>query len=299
LEVESKVFSGQAKAVFDPMKRFFQSVFGGDPGILTPAQFTKEFVRALRASSPGLQVEVVQEMELKVQVAGGRPNAMVLNNAYGTYKTDPKSKEDVVKRVVASFLQTMDTGSASESLDPTRIIPVVKDRPWLEERRKALKNQGAEKAAENVYEVLNEDLVILYAEESSKNPRYLSLEDLQKVEVSLKDLRNLACENLKQKIRKIERHQVDGLFMIVAGGGYEASLLLFDVLWEGIKTEVRGDVVVAIPTHYLLVVTGSDDAEGIKKMKKIIKDATVKGSHLLTDKMFVYHGGKFDAFSGT
>jgi len=284
------------------MKRFFESaaaVFGGSPGILTPAQFAKEFAKVLRVSAPGLQVEVVRELELKVQSAGGQPNTMLLNDAYGKYKTDPKSKEDVMKRFVASFLQTVDTGGVSQSLDPTRIIPVVKDRPWLEEARKALKNRGGEKGGENVYEDLNEDLVILYAEESGKNIRYLSLEDLSKVEVSLTDLRNLACENLKQKIRKIERHQVDGLFMIVAGGGYEASLLLFDVLWEGIKTEVRGDVVVAIPTHYLLVVTGSDDAEGIKKMKKIIRDATVKGSHLLTDKMFVYRSGRFDAFSGT
>jgi uncharacterized protein YtpQ (UPF0354 family) len=284
------------------MKRFFDSAvaaLGGSPGILTPAQFTKEFVKALRASSSGLQVDVVQEMELKVHAAGGIPSTMRLNDAYSKYKTDPKLKEDVIKRFVTSFLPTVDTGGASENLDPTRIIPVVKGRLWLEETRKALVNQGADKAAEKVFEDLNDDLVVLYAEESTKNIRYLSLKDLQKVEISMKDLRSLACENLKQKMRKIERHQVDGLFMIVAGGGYEASLLLFDVLWEGIKTEVRGDVVVAIPTHYLLVVTGSEDAEGIKKMKKIIKDATVKGSHLVTDKMFVYHGGKFHAFSGT
>src|SRR5215469_5751310 len=105
------------------MKRFFQSalaVFDGRPGIMTAADFTKEFVKALRKSSPGLEVEVVRDMELKVQAAGGKPTTMFLYDAYHNYKKDPKIKEDVMKQFVASFLETIGNARGLENLDPTR-----------------------------------------------------------------------------------------------------------------------------------------------------------------------------------
>ncbi|HTR40776.1 MAG TPA: DUF1444 family protein, partial [Pseudomonadales bacterium] len=83
------------------------------------------------------------------------------------------------------------------------------------------------------------------------------------------------------------------------GGDYEASLLLFDGIWNGIKNEVRGNVIAAIPTRDLLIVTGSEDPEGLQRMKKIIEDATTKGSYRLTKKLFVYREGKFNEFLET
>jgi uncharacterized protein YtpQ (UPF0354 family) len=120
-----------------------------------------------------------------------------------------------------------------------------------------------------VYEDFNDDLIVLYAEDSPKNIRYFSPDDLAKAQIDRKDLRNLACENLKRLLPKIEQHGASGLYMLGAGGDYEASLLLFDSIWSGLKEAVRGDVVVAIPSRDVLVVTGSEDAEGIQKMKKI------------------------------
>jgi uncharacterized protein YtpQ (UPF0354 family) len=195
-------------------------------------------------------------------------------------------------------LETAENAQSFESLDASRIIPVIKDRPWLEETRKALISRGAEKVPENVYEDLNDDLIILYAEDSPKNIRYFSPEDLEKAGLDRGGLRKLACENLQRLIPKIERHGANGLYMIAAGGDYEASLLLFDGMWNSFQKEVKGDVVVAIPTRDVLIVTGSQDLEGIQRMKHIIQDASAKGSYLLTKKMFVYRGGRFEEFRG-
>lgn len=278
------------------MKRFFQSIFGGRSAILTPGQFTNEFVQTLRASSAELDVEITRDLELKITSVAGKIITSYLYNAYDNYKTNPKLKRDTLKRFVSSLLETVADSLANQKLDPDRIVPVIKDRPWLEETKKALINRGAEKLPQNVYEGYNDELIIVYAEDSPKNVRYFGPDDLAEAKIDRKDLRNLATENLKKLIPKMERHGANGFFMIAAGGDYEASLLLFDNLWDEMKSEVKGDVVAAIPTRDLLIVTGSDDAQGIQSMKKIIADATAKGSYRLSKKMFVYRGGKFGEF---
>lgn len=278
------------------MKRFFQSLFGGHSDNLTPAQFTKEFVAVLCTASPDLEITVIKDLELKIKKPGSKEHTTFLHNAYDTYKTDPKLKEAVVRRFVSALLENITNEKAFEGLDPSRIIPVVKDRRWLEETRNALISRGAQKLPEHVYDDLNDDLIVLYAEDSPKNIRYFGPGDLEKAQIDRKDLRGLACENLKKLIPKIERHGANGLYMIAAGGDYEASLLLFEGIWNDIQKEVSGEIVVAIPTRDLLIVTGSEDAEGLLRMRKIIEDATAKGSYRLTQKMFVYRGGKFDEF---
>ena len=184
----------------------------------------------------------------------------------------------------------------AKELDRNQIVPVIKDRLWLEETRKALLGRGIKDLKENVYEDLNSYLVILYAEDSQKNIRYFSPEDLEKAQIAKCELRALACENLKRILPKIERHGTNGFFMLAAGGDYEASLLLFDFIWDGMQKEVHGDIVVAIPTRDVLLVTGSQDAQGVEKMKQIVQKATTEGSYRLTTRLFVFRDGKLEEF---
>ena len=65
-----------------------------------------------------------------------------------------------------------------------------------------------------------------------------------------------------------------------------------------VQKEVRGDIVVAIPTRHVLVATGSDDREGIERMKQIVQRVSAQGSYRLTRKLFVRRAGKFDEFTG-
>jgi len=110
------------------------------------------------------------------------------------------------------------------------------------------------------------------------------------------ELRSLACENLKRLLPKIEYHGTNGLYMVTAGGNYEASLLLLDSIWHGGQMEVQGDIVVAIPTRDLLLVTGSKDARGIEKVKQMVKKATSRGAYRLIPQLFVYRNGKFEEY---
>ncbi|HTR42682.1 MAG TPA: hypothetical protein VMH87_13805, partial [Pseudomonadales bacterium] len=143
------------------MKQFFQSMFGGHPDILTPAQFTKEFVAMLCTASPDLIITITKDLELNLKTTDGKEITSYLYNAYDNYKTDPKLKNDTLNRFVSSVIETVADSQSPQKLDPARIVPVIKDRPWLEETKQALINRGAEKVPENVYEDFNDDLIIL------------------------------------------------------------------------------------------------------------------------------------------
>jgi uncharacterized protein YtpQ (UPF0354 family) len=96
----------------------------------------------------------------------------------------------------------------------------------------------------------------------------------------------------------MERHGNNGFYMMSAGGYYEASLLLLDWIWRDVRMVVKGDIVVAIPTRDVLLVTGSQDPEGLAKVKQIVADASNRGTYRLTSKLFVYRDGRFDEFTG-
>lgn len=263
---------------------------------INPGEFTREFAGALRKASPGLRVVIVRDLELKVTSPDGRDSTSFLDNAYDMYKQDPKAKDDVIQRFIAAGLDTI--GTIRDGVDRTRIVPVIKDRPWLEETRRALMNRGAKEVPEHVYEDFSPGLIILYAEDLPKNIRYLEPKDLELAKVQRPELRALACANLKRLLPKTERHGTNGIYMITAGGDYEASLLLLDSIWSGGQMDVKGEVVVAIPTRDLLLVTGSQDPQGIEKVRQIVKQASTSGSYRLTQKLFVYRNGRFSEFTG-
>jgi uncharacterized protein YtpQ (UPF0354 family) len=62
------------------------------------------------------------------------------------------------------------------------------------------------------------------------------------------------------------------------------------------KADIKGEVVVAVPTRDVLLVTGSEDTDKLTKMKQIVQEAFSKGSYRLTTRLFVYRNGLFDVF---
>ncbi len=264
--------------------------------VLTPREFTREFAEALRKASPGSEVAVVNELELKVTRADGRDSTSFLDNAYDTYKQDPKAKLEVIQRYVAAALEAFET--VRGEVDRTRIVPVIKDRPWLEETRQALMDRGEKQVPEQVYEDFSRDLVIVYAEDSPKSIRYLEPGDLELAKIERSELKALATENLQRLLPTIKRHGTNGVYMIEAGGVYEASLLVLDSIWSDGRMQVTGDVVVAVPTRDLLLVTGSRNQQGIAKLRQWVEQASTEGSYRLTQKLFVYRNGRFSEFDG-
>ena len=260
----------------------------------TPAAFTREYAAALQKALPDTQVEIAEDLHLKVTPKGKGEHQLFLDNAYKMFEQNPEEKSAIIKEYITAWLETIT--ESKDEIDPTHIVPVIKDRPWLHEVQQALLERGAKRPIEYVYDDLNAELVVLYAEDSPKNIRYLVPENLSSLKIERENLRALACQNLKAILPKIECRGDSGTYMLTAGGNYEASLLLLDSIWAGKQIEVKGEFVVAIPSRDLLLVTGSEDKEGLLRLREIIKKNFESSSYRLTPKLFVYHEGKWLEF---
>jgi uncharacterized protein YtpQ (UPF0354 family) len=257
--------------------------------MLTPPVFTEEFARALARTRPSANVSVAGDLKLTIKETDGLVRNIQLNNAYNEYKLDPQRFDDLVATFSAIFSQS---ASKEAGLDRTRIIPVIKDRQWLDELHNTLKAKGV--AQQHLADRFNDELVIVYAQDDPNRMRYLTTQE--DFGLSREELRSLAIANLKRVLPKIEMGRVGDVALMSAGGNYEASLLLIDDIWSSGQIQVNGDIVVAIPTRDTLLVTGSRSRSGLKLVRELTAKFKAQGPYELTDTLFRYRDGRFTKF---
>ena len=251
---------------------------------MSPDAFTKEYIRALQSQAPHLKVAAVRPLELKVKGAPEQEITVYLDNAYQQYASSSADKEDIIERYVQAFVATVAQQEAP--LDPSRIVPVVKDRAWL-----------GEFPAEKAYDDLNEDLVILFAEDTEKNIRYLSEDELKKAGIKRDKLRDFAIGNLKKLLPDVHVERGALVSMVTAGGTYEASLLLLSDFWIAARLGIENDIVIAVPARDVLLVASSKNEAGIARLQELATEFAQDASYRLTDLLFVYRGGRFQRFN--
>lgn len=262
----------------------------------TSAEFVTEYIRVLKKESPELTVTRKGDLELDVKDAAGHSIQVFLDNAFAGWKQDPAAGSEVIRNYVKSTLENLTEVSQTEKVDPTRIVPVIKDRAWVPEVSKSLQKRGTEKPPQNIVDEFCGDLVIVYAEDTDKNIRYLTADLLKDTGIDRAALRKLAIENIDRLLPSIQRQGAGGTYMVTAGGTYEACLLLINSVWKKETFDVQGDIVVCVPSRDLLLVTGSEDQAGLEKVRKLAADTITNGQYPLTASLFVFRDGEFQPF---
>jgi uncharacterized protein YtpQ (UPF0354 family) len=258
---------------------------------LAPRAFTERVARAVLAAMPSAKVALSGDLQFVVRYPNGASATSDLGKAFKSYEHDPEHLDDLVQAQVAALLETAGDENGLPKLDRTRIVPIIKDWPWYE----AMARRGREQTPpqELVAEPLNNDLVVVYAENRLGTLRILSSRD----DVGDRArLRETALANSSRMLPKIEiRPGTDGVLLISAGGEFDASLLLADNLWASDKIKVDGDIVVAVPAKDALIATGSHNAAGVARLRAAASKFAA-GPNALTAALFVYRAGKFVRF---
>ncbi len=279
------------------MSAFFsslRSLFGGKSkaAALDPAAFTEDVARRVRASLLSADVRVAGELELAVDLDDSGGNRVFLSNAYQMYLNEsPKRRDDLVDRYVRSFVE------AGQGLERSAeaIIPVVKDRAWLDEIRESMRNMGGD-VHDKVYEEINEVLVVVYAIDTPSNIAYINADELDALGVEREQLRSLAVRNLRGLLPGIEVQRGEKLGMVVADGNYEASLLLFSDLWAREAEKMIGEPVAAVPARDLLLFADSADTEAVLQLRQLAAKMRAEATYALTDRLFVLRGDRWELF---
>jgi uncharacterized protein YtpQ (UPF0354 family) len=261
-------------------------------GTLSPVAFTDLYVAALREQAPDVETRITGALKLSVEWRDSGQHQIFLDNAYTQYETEPADLEKILSTYITASLESIQ--SADDGFDPARLVPVIKDGGYLDEIRSSLNSgDGGGEDLSLVHERYNDDLIILYAEDTPSNIRYFTEDAVEDLGLAESELRARAIENLRGLLPAIEMRGEDGTYMLTADGNYEASLLLFDDIWVSGQIEVRGELVVAVPARDMLLVTGSEDPGGLELIRSLVAEVMTSSAYRLTDRLFVYRDGRF------
>jgi uncharacterized protein YtpQ (UPF0354 family) len=252
-------------------------------GLISESDFTKLVAAKLAELDPKLKVTVAGPLEVDYSnEKTEKPFKSYLNNAYQQYKNG-EDLSAIVEKYAKSSIQTLVTVKP----DLNNIVPVVKDSNYIKEVTASLKAQGASSQQIDFYSVpYAEGLVIMYAVDTPENIRYIGRTDFEKLGTPEAELRKKAIQNLNQILPQAEVHMGENVDMVTAGGNYESSLLLFDKLWSGLQDKVAGNIVVAIPSRDILLVTGSHNRKGIAELKGKVEEVMTSGAYTLTKTLY-------------
>jgi uncharacterized protein YtpQ (UPF0354 family) len=217
-----------------------------------------------------------------------------IDNIYVAYETEPDSIQSIFRRYLASTADLFKF--ENKGINTAEIIPVIKPANYLEEVSKSITEKEQEKPAPLVSEKYNSELLITYVQDTESSMRYLTDENFKKLNISKDSLRSIAIRNLDKVLSNAKIHGGDGVYMVTAGGNYEASLILPPGLWNREYFPVKGDFVMAVPSRDLLLITGSNDKAGIAKLKEFVAQSYKTGNYTISDHLFKWTGKKFERF---
>lgn len=142
------------------------------------------------------------------------------------------------------------------------------------------------------------DLFVLYGRglDTGDEPELLPRDAIGSLGVGPDELHQAAIGNLRETLDPPERHAQRGIERLLCGGRHEASLLLFDELWEGIAEDIAGEIVASVPARAMLVFTGTAVPGGVERVRAIAEKAVSTGPHPISSTLLRWTGGGWDVW---
>jgi uncharacterized protein YtpQ (UPF0354 family) len=260
---------------------------------LSPRAFTEEIAHAIRMAVPSAKVWIERELEVEIRYSNGQNVLAELAASYDAYRKEPERLKGIIDLHIAR-LKTDEYAKGQIRLDHSKIVPVVKNRKWLEDAERRIKAAGVKQT--QLVDDFVDDLVVAYAEDADKIFRYIARHEYKG---RSENLRALALENLRRVAPKIQIQSMSkDVAVVSAGDDYTSSLLVVNGLWSSPERfKVRGDVVVAIPSREVILVTGTENGK-ISDFRRYVANVYAKGQFPLSQTLLVYRNNRFTKFTG-
>src|SRR5262249_51649306 len=153
-------------------------------------------------------------------------------------RAPPDEREGTLRRYLAASIETA-RATDGELPAPSRsdVVPTIKSSEWL----------AGLPTKELATTPLVADLVVAYAFDRAQSMRYASRRELEALGLSTSELPAVALVNLRARLPRQLGTRGDGKsFLFVAGGNYEASLLLLDEVWTQLAPNMPGDLIACV-----------------------------------------------------
>ncbi len=259
--------------------------------IITEKEFSQIYLDSLKKLHPEVNFQIIDNLTIS-SFFEGQDYKHFLDNAYREYKLQP----DSIKAVISTYINSSsELYTGRQNIQPDRIVPTIKPIEYLEDL-KQLSNRN-EEGPWVTYEKYNDQLIIVYGEDTEKSIAYFTKEDFEKLNIARDTLQEFSISNLKKRLSEIQRIGENGSFGIAAGGVFEASLILMTSLWNKENFNVDGDFVIAIPNRDILFITGSNNVKEIEKIKNSTEKLYSEGNYSISPYLYKWNGKKFEKYN--
>ncbi len=261
-----------------------------------PDRFTNDVADAVVNSIPSMTVEELGDLRLLFRDSNTNyQHDYALGNYFDEVLEDPASREEVIAWIVQTIRDSLNVEQSK--LDTSCLVPLVRSRKWWNDFQQEMGEFGESAEVQGLIEWLNDELLIAYAFDNESSFIFATPGDLLELGLERGALRELAVENLNRIIPGFEIHRDSHLVMISAGGFYESSLILLEDLWLQDNLDLPGDYVFAIPVRDVLVLTGSKDAEGVRRLRGVVEEFYTGEGRSVSPHLFNRKNGKFEIFA--
>ena len=256
--------------------------------LLSKDEFSSLYISELRQRFPNGEYKVTNELEISGWFNDNEVHH-VLVNAFKEYKNAPEELDEIIKDYISSAIALY--ANETEKVDRNGIVPLIKPTSYIN----AIKNNGngTDEKSEFVWEKYNKELIILYVEDLQECMSYLYVHDLINLEIDRESLRSYATKNLRKRLPAIKELIKENIYHITIDGSYEASLILFDEIWQSYQSRFEGDVVIAIPNRDLLLITDSNNLSSMEKLREMVDLNYQRGSYPISNKLYTRKNNRF------
>lgn len=252
---------------------FFKGLFGSNP-LLSQDEFAAQLCRDARKAGETCQFEYDRDtFQLRFLKEDGTIDVTSsLQNVYAEYlETPAASRAAVVKRFLRGILSRK--REMPDEFDDARpdILPVIRSR-FFSERLKLERRSGGEfgKASDLLGIPLGDQFEAIFVYDLPDSMRYLGTGALDDWDVSIYEVAEAAKQNLSELSTSFAG--IESQFYLCAEADNYASsrILLVDNIRQ---LEVKGDWVAMVPNRDTLLITGSDDTDGLRMMAHMAEEA--------------------------
>lgn len=206
--------------------------------------------------------------------AGGK--VLRLGNFYDEYRKAPaRAGRELLRNVTRSWFRVEQEVPTDFEEARSDLLPLIRRRGTYE--CALLEQHGGGMRA--VPSLVVEDFAVEVAYDWPECLVHLGEDALTKWDVKFGDALDVAADNLRVISREGLQEITPGFWISPWQDNYDASRILLPELIK--RCEVQGSHVVMLPHQNLLLVTGSEDSEGLERMASLTEEA-FSGSRFLS-----------------
>lgn len=222
---------------------------------LTIHDFAKLALDSLHEHFPGWPISLYGDSAVDYIKPDSSTLEYPLQFLFAEYRARPNELGDVVHMLVLKW----------EHLDvdrypwgPEDIVPVINTLRY--------RNDGL--FARQHY---NDSLDVLYATDmEGRGVCYFHTTTIVGLGFTPGYFHEMVLSNLSDRLGRIKIKGWGHVYKVIADGNIESSLLLMDSLWDKKHFPVKGDLMAAVPAQDVLLVTGSQEKTGLKRMHRLV-----------------------------